>query len=165
MCMRVFSACVYVYPVHALCLGGQKRGPGLLELELWWLWATMWMLDTESEFTGRAATALNLGLISLAPGGHLISGTVRQGRNAWVLNLVVLNISMLRILCWEFGWGSLGMVYFCPVITGMAHLLGHAGTVLLGPCIWGCESDTQLSQLFFFLLMSCLPLPGLTCAT
>lgn len=54
---------------------------------------------------------------------------------------------------WEFGWDSLGVVYFCPAITGRAHLVGHAGTVQLDPCIRGCGSDTWLSQFCFVFFL------------
>lgn len=66
MCEGVLPATIKCTAFVPGTLGGRKKAPDPLELELEWLRAAMWMLGTEQESSARAASVLNLLTISLA---------------------------------------------------------------------------------------------------
>lgn len=126
--MYVGAPCACLVPWRSK-EGSRSPGTGIIM-------ATGHYVNAESGSTGRPATAQNLGIISSAPGRNLMSGTVRLRTEYLSTKPVgVKHYYAQDLVGWESEWGSLGMAYFCPAITGLAHLVGHAGTVQLGPCI------------------------------
>lgn len=71
VCLYVISMHVCMYVCVWTCMpwaqGCQKRALDALELELQWLWATMWMPGTEPGSSTRTSSALDCRAISPAP--------------------------------------------------------------------------------------------------